>query len=70
MLSKTAHRVEREYRVLHALQATDVPVPRVYCLCTDIAVVGTAFYVMEFLEGRIFDDPLLPGVSKEERWEM
>ncbi|KAI9205657.1 kinase-like domain-containing protein [Polychytrium aggregatum] len=60
LISKTAHAVEREYRILHALGTkTDVPVPKVYVLCEDPAVLGTPFYVMEFLDGRIFDDNLL-----------
>ncbi|TFB06261.1 putative acyl-CoA dehydrogenase IBR3 [Trichoderma ghanense] len=67
LLSKTAHKVEREYRVLHALEATDVAVPKTFCLCEDESVVGTPFYIMEFLDGRIFEDFLMPGVSPEER---
>lgn len=70
LVSKTAHKVEREYRILNALQATDVPVPRVYCLCEDHAVVGSPFYIMEFLDGRIVTQPHFPGVSPEERTEM
>ncbi|KAH9613321.1 hypothetical protein KSS87_015576 [Heliosperma pusillum] len=61
-LLPSAHAVEREYQVLHALGThTKVPVPKVFCLCTDTNVIGTAFYVMEYLEGRIFLDPTLPG---------
>lgn len=67
LLSKTAHKVEREYRIIAALGSTDVPVPRAYCLCEDDAVIGTPFYVMEFLDGRIFEDPTMPGVSAAER---
>ena len=70
LLSKTAHKVDREYRIIHALERTDVPVPKTFCLCEDEAVVGTAFYVMEFLDGRIFEDPKIPGVSEEDRREM
>jgi aminoglycoside phosphotransferase (APT) family kinase protein len=70
LLSKTAHKVEREYRVISALQNTDVPVPKTYGLCEDVGVVGTAFYIMEFLDGRIIEDPGLPGVSPAERTEM
>ena len=54
LLSKTAHQVEREYRIIHGLQDTDVPVPRTYSLCEDPAVIGTPFYIMEFLDGRMF----------------
>ncbi|KAF3399686.1 Acyl-CoA dehydrogenase family member 11 [Talaromyces pinophilus] len=70
LLSKTAHQVEREYQILHALQPTDVPVPKVYTLCEDNNVIGTAFYIMEFLNGRMITDPAIPGVSAEERREI
>ncbi|KAF6173822.1 hypothetical protein GIB67_003823 [Kingdonia uniflora] len=57
--------------VLHALGAhTEVPVPNVFCLCTDPSVIGTAFYIMEFLEGRIFLDAKLPGVNPNTRKAM
>ena len=67
LISKTAHKVEREFRVLHALQGTSVAVPKTYCLCEDESVVGTPFYIMEFLDGRIFEDFTMPGVGAEER---
>ncbi|EHK15736.1 uncharacterized protein TRIVIDRAFT_214939 [Trichoderma virens Gv29-8] len=67
LLSKTAHKVEREYRALHALETTDVAVPKTYCLCEDDSVIGTPFYIMEFLDGRIFEDFLMPGVSSADR---
>ncbi|KAF9889478.1 hypothetical protein FE257_007381 [Aspergillus nanangensis] len=67
LLSKTAHKVEREYKIIHALEKTDVPVPKAYCLCEDSSVIGTPFYIMEFLDGRIFTDPAMPGVGPEER---
>lgn len=70
LLSKTAHQVEREYQAIHALEKTDVPVPKAYCLCEDSEVVGTPFYIMEFLDGRIIEDPTMPGVSPAERTEM
>lgn len=70
LISKTAHKVEREYRIIHALENTDVPVPKTYCLCEDDTVVGTPFYIMEFLDGRIFEQNELPGVSPGERTEM
>lgn len=70
LLSKTAHRVDREYRIIHALEETDVPVPRAFCLCEDTSVIGTPFYVMEFLDGRIFEDAAFPDVTAEERNEM
>ncbi|KAH8732785.1 acyl-CoA dehydrogenase family member 11 [Phaeosphaeriaceae sp. PMI808] len=70
LLSKTAHRVDREYRIIHALENTDVPIPKAYCLCQDEKVIGTDFYIMEFLDGRIFEDPAIPGVTAEERTKM
>lgn len=70
LLSKTAHKVEREYRVIHALEKTDVPVPKAYCLCEDDSVVGTPFYIMEFLDGRIIEDATMPDVTPKERTEM
>ncbi len=70
LVSKTAHQVEREYRVIHALEKTDVPVPIAYCLCEDDSIVGTPFYIMEFLDGRIIEDPTMPEVTPTERSEM
>lgn len=66
-LLASAHQVDREYRVIKALAETDVPVAQVHALCTDDAVIGAAFYVMDAVEGRIFRDPQLPGLSREER---
>jgi len=70
LLSKTAHRVDREYQIIHALGQTDVPVPKVYCLCQDDSVVGTDFYIMEFLDGRMVTEPDFPGVGSADRREM
>ena len=70
LLSKTAHQVEREYRIIHALERTDVPVPKGYSLCEDVGIIETPFYIMEFLDGRIFEDASFPGVSADERTEM
>ncbi|KAG8526883.1 uncharacterized protein KY384_008312 [Bacidia gigantensis] len=70
LLSKTAHQVDREYRIIRALANTGVPVPRTYCLCEDKDVIGTVFYVMEFLDGRIFDDASFPNVPPHDRREM
>ncbi|KEY65957.1 hypothetical protein S7711_06616 [Stachybotrys chartarum IBT 7711] len=70
LISKTAHKVEREYRIMHALEHTDVAVPRTYALCEDDSVVGTPFYIMEFLDGRIFEDFTMPGVSSDDRLAM
>ena len=69
-LLKSAHAVDREYRVQHALQDTKVPVARVLHLCEDETVVGTMFYLMEFTEGRIFWDPALPDLSHEQRGQV
>ena len=62
-LLPTAHRIEREYRVLGALAGSRVPVPDVLALCEDPSVIGTAFYVMGHLDGRTFSDPRLPGLD-------
>uniref|UniRef100_A0A1D1YFM1 Acyl-CoA dehydrogenase family member 11 n=1 Tax=Anthurium amnicola TaxID=1678845 RepID=A0A1D1YFM1_9ARAE len=67
-LLQSAHAVEREFEVLKALgEHTDVPVPKVFCLCNDPSVIGTSFYIMEYLEGRIFLDNRLPGLTPERR---
>ncbi|HTS23259.1 MAG TPA: phosphotransferase [Casimicrobiaceae bacterium] len=66
-LLPSAHAIDREYRVMTALRASGVPVPQTLCLCEDDAVAGTAFYVMEYVDGRVFWDPALPGVSAAER---
>jgi aminoglycoside phosphotransferase (APT) family kinase protein len=66
-LLASAHQVDREYRVMKALGQTDVPVPRMRALCEDAEVIGTAFYVMDFMEGRIFRDATLPGLEPTER---
>ena len=66
-LLPSAHAVDREYRVISALAASDVPVPRTYVLCTDETVIGSMFYVMEFVDGRVLWDPLLPGMEPRER---
>lgn len=62
-----AHAVDREYRVLRALQDTDVPVPHVYAYCDDPSVIGTPFYLMEWLEGRVLVDQSLPGIPPADR---
>ena len=66
-LLPSAHAVDREYKVIAALYGTDVPVPRPIALCEDETVIGSMFYVMEFLDGRIFWDPTLPEVDDAER---
>jgi aminoglycoside phosphotransferase (APT) family kinase protein len=66
-LLPSAHAIEREYRVMNALRVSGVPVPEMHCLCDDTAVIGSAFYVMEHVQGRILWDPRLPGFSVAER---
>ncbi|WVR08131.1 hypothetical protein IAU60_005177 [Kwoniella sp. DSM 27419] len=76
LLSPTAHRVDREYLILSAINRYNegvrteqaVPVPRVYCLCQDNEVAGAAFYVMEYIKGRIFTDVRLQHLDTAERW--
>lgn len=62
-LLKSAHAVDREFRVMQALAGSEVPVPRVYALCESRDVIGSLFYVMEYSEGRIFWDATLPGLD-------
>ena len=66
-LLASAHQVDREYRVMKALGETGFPVPRMRALCLDESVIGTSFYVMDFLAGRIFRDARLPGLAPAER---
>jgi len=66
-LLKSAHAVDREYRVLSALANTEVPVAEVYHLCEDDSVIGSMFYLMEFKAGTVFWDPALPDMSNAER---
>ena len=66
-LLPSAHAIEREFRVMHALAGSDVPVPRMHLLCEDESVIGRAFYVMEFVQGRVLWDQSLPGMTREQR---
>ena len=66
-LLPSAHAVDREYRVMQALAQTAVPVARMHVLCEDESVIGRAFYVMEFMDGRVLWDQSLPGMSPTER---
>lgn len=66
-LLPSAHAIEREYRVISALAESQVPVPNAYLLCEDEAIIGTAFYIMEYVDGRIFYDPRLPELKSHER---
>jgi aminoglycoside phosphotransferase (APT) family kinase protein len=70
LASKKMHWIEREYSILKGLENTGFPVPKVYCLCSDESVIGTPFYIMEYLDGRIFEEVHLPGVTAEERHDM
>jgi aminoglycoside phosphotransferase (APT) family kinase protein len=69
-LLPSAHAVEREFRVMRGLQGTDVPVPKMHCLCEDEAVIGRAFYVMEFVEGRVLWDQSLTGMTNAQRGDI
>ncbi|GAC1660226.1 MAG: phosphotransferase [Steroidobacteraceae bacterium] len=66
-LLPSAHAVDREFRLISALHGTDVPVAQPFCLCTDESVLGSMFYVMEYVAGRNFWDPQLPGMTPVER---
>lgn len=69
-LLPSAHAVDREYKVITALGTTGFPVPRTYCLCEDDSVIGTMFYIMDMVEGRVLWEPLLPTQDKETRWKI
>ena len=62
-LLKSAHAVDREFKVISALHGTDVPVAEAYCLCEDESVIGSMFYIMEYMEGRVFWDSQLPEIE-------
>lgn len=66
-LLKSAHAVEREYRVMHALRDTGVPVPRVYHLCEDEGIIGSTFFIMDFVPGRVFWNAALPELEPAAR---
>ncbi len=66
-LLQSAHMVDREYRVMHALRDTDVPTAKMYALCDDDSVIGTSFFVMEYVKGRIFWNVQLPKLEPAER---
>jgi aminoglycoside phosphotransferase (APT) family kinase protein len=66
-LLPSAHAVDREYRVITALGGAGVPVPRTFALCEDEGVIGRAFYVMDYAEGRVLWDQALPGMGRDER---
>ena len=66
-LLPSAHAVDREYRVMTALGGAGFPVPRPRCFCGDETVIGSPFYLMDFVDGRVFWEPFAPGLSGEER---
>ncbi len=66
-LLPSAHAVDREFRVLRALAGSAVPVPAVHLLCADETVIGQMFYVMDWIDGRVFPDRLLPGCAPRPR---
>ena len=66
-LLQSAHAVDREYRVITALHGIGFPVAKTYCLCMDDAIIGTAFYVMDYVAGRVLWEPSLPQMGKEQR---
>ena len=66
-LLPSAHAIEREFRVMKALAASEVPVARMLLLCEDESVIGRAFYIMEHVDGRVLWDQSLPGLSTTER---
>jgi aminoglycoside phosphotransferase (APT) family kinase protein len=66
-LLPSAHAIEREFAVMSGLQGTAVPVPRMHVLCEDESVIGRAFYIMEYMEGRVLWDQALPGMAPAER---
>ena len=70
ILLPSAHAVDREYKVITALQNTEVPVPKTYGLCEDADIIGTPFFVMDFLDGTVYWDLLLSEKSPQERMEI
>jgi aminoglycoside phosphotransferase (APT) family kinase protein len=69
-LLPSAHAIEREFAVMSGLAGTGVPVPRMFCLCEDESVIGRAFYVMEFMQGRVLWDQALPDLPRTQRGEI
>src|SRR5437879_1041718 len=69
-LLPSAHAVDREYKVITALGTTGFPVPRTYALCEDASVIGTAFYIMDCVHGRVITDPAIPGLTPSARSAM
>jgi acyl-CoA dehydrogenase len=70
VLLPSAHAIDREFRVMKALADTDVPVPHMLAYCEDENIIGTTFFIMEYLDGRIFEDQSLPGLKTSERQQI
>ncbi|MCX7567443.1 phosphotransferase family protein [Sulfitobacter sp. F26169L] len=70
VLLKSAHAVDREFRVQKALEGSDVPVSKMHLLCEDESVIGSMFYIMDHVEGRNFNEPAMPDVSKADRGKI
>ena len=70
ILLKSAHAVDREYRVQLALQNSQVPVPRMLAFCADASVLGTDFYIMEYIQGICFEDPRLDVIAEHRRYSI
>jgi aminoglycoside phosphotransferase (APT) family kinase protein len=66
-LLPSAHQVEREHRVMQALEKSGVPVPKMLLLCEDATIIGTPFFVMEYVPGRVLGDLTLPDMEPQER---
>ena len=62
-----AHAIEREYKVMEALRKQGVPIPDMYGLCDDSSIIGTPFYIMAYVDGKIYKNPSLPGLTPDER---
>jgi acyl-CoA dehydrogenase len=69
-LLPSAHAVDREYRVIQALQGSGVPVPQTLLYSDDVSLLGTAFYVMRFMQGRVYFDQALPGMTPQQRGQV
>ena len=67
VLLASAHQIDREYAAMRALGPTDVPVPNARLLCMDPEIIGTAFYLMDYVPGRVLMDAALPGVDSTDR---
>lgn len=69
-LLPSAHAIDREFKVMSALRDSGVPVPKVLAYCNDSSAAGREFYLMEFIEGRVYMDPSLPGLQPAQRGEL